>query len=126
MGPLNLNEMGALEDVSFDLIDVPEYATRVYPITLSDSAEFNIECTVDGDLFARLYGTDATIGKEFDVEYSTPILVQCRRHKKKRINKKWAKRYGYKTETMLMRIHNCRIKPNKEQSDGFIFYSKEW
>ena len=27
-----------------------------------------------------------------------PTVVQARKHKKKRINKKWAKRYGYKFE----------------------------
>jgi hypothetical protein len=30
-------------------------------------------------------------------EVEIPRLVQAKTHKKKRINKKWAKRYGYKT-----------------------------
>lgn len=34
---------------------------------------------------------DAVLGEN-------PYLVQVRTHKKKRINKKWAKRYGYVTK----------------------------
>ena len=41
--------------------------------------------------------------KNFDIEYNTPILVQARWHKKKRINKKWLKRYGMKTDTVKMK-----------------------
>ena len=39
--------------------------------------------------------------REFDYLYGTPIIIvptrkiQNRTHKKKRINKKWAKRYGF-------------------------------
>ena len=32
-----------------------------------------------------------------NTEVEIPKLVQVKTHKKKRINKKWAKRYGYKT-----------------------------
>mgnify|MGYP003306981713 FL=1 len=34
----------------------------------------------------------------FDLQYTA--MVQARRHKKKRINKKWLKRYGYKKQQM--------------------------
>ena len=40
--------------------------------------------------------------KNFDIEYNTPIAVQARWHKKKRINKKWLKRYGMKSDTVKM------------------------
>lgn len=37
-------------------------------------------------------------GRYFVEKYAEiPKIVQVRKHKKKRINKKWAKRYGYKT-----------------------------
>jgi len=35
----------------------------------------------------------------FDLQYT--IMVQARRHRKKRINKKWLKRYGYKPQQMM-------------------------
>lgn len=34
----------------------------------------------------------------FDLQYTA--MIQARRHKKKRINKKWLKRYGYKPQQM--------------------------
>lgn len=48
-----------------------------------------------------------------------PVYVQRRKHKKKRINKKWAKRYGYKTvnKEFLCKIGN--IKCNKISDDSF-------
>ena len=36
--------------------------------------------------------------------------VQCRTHRKRRINKKWAKRYGYKTvldDGRIIRVGDC-------------------
>lgn len=40
-----------------------------------------------------------------------PKMVQARMHKKKRINKKWAKRYGYKTiyETKRAKVMDVTI-----------------
>lgn len=42
---------------------------------------------IDKKVFLKLAG-----------EVNSPIVIQVRKHKKKRINKKWAKRYGYKFE----------------------------
>ena len=43
---------------------------------------------------------------KFTIEY--PRIKQVRKHKKKRINKKWLKRYGTKKE--VMKIDNVEIK----------------
>lgn len=40
------------------------------------------------------------------VTYYVPIMVQARWHKKKRINKKWLKRYGMKKDNILV-IGDC-------------------
>lgn len=53
--------------------------------------------------------SDSTEGMLFDVSYGSPRQVQVRRHKKKRINKKWAKRYGYKTVIVEHMLTNCSI-----------------
>lgn len=34
---------------------------------------------------------------DFSITLYIPEVVQVRKHRKKRINKKWAKKYGYKT-----------------------------
>lgn len=41
--------------------------------------------------------------KSFDIEYNKTILVQAKWHKKKRINKKWLKRYGMKSDMVKMK-----------------------
>lgn len=41
--------------------------------------------------------------KDFWFEYDVEISIQARWHKKKRINKKWLKRYGMKPDTVKMR-----------------------
>lgn len=40
----------------------------------------------------------------FYIEYLADIQVQARRHRKKRIDKKWLKRYGYKTVRRKIRL----------------------
>lgn len=41
--------------------------------------------------------------KDFWFEFEEEILIQARWHKKKRINKKWLKRYGMKSDTVKVR-----------------------
>lgn len=45
------------------------------------------------DLLKELCG-QPQLPKSYDITY--PEVIQVRKHKKKRINKKWLKRYGYK------------------------------
>lgn len=49
------------------------------------------------DALDILLGTKETV-KEQGLQIDFETSVQVKRHKKKRINKKWAKRYGYKKE----------------------------
>ena len=71
-------------------------------------AKMEFECRIDGDTLAKLTGAN-TEGMLFDITYASPRRVQVRRHKKKRINKKWAKRYGYKTVLVEHELTNCTI-----------------
>lgn len=89
------------------LDEVPPYVTDIYQPP-SDSAEVEFECRIDGDTLARLTGA-TTEGMLFDISYGSPRQVQVRRHKKKRVNKKWAKRYGYKTVIVEHMLTNCSI-----------------
>lgn len=45
--------------------------------------------------FANLFGTEVTSAIQFTVP-EVYGFIQARTHKKKRINKKWLKRYGYR------------------------------
>lgn len=60
------------------------------------SIEINMETSVDTKLLYKMLGVDRAIFPDmYDVEFVQ--YVQKRKHKKKRINKKWLKKYGYKT-----------------------------
>ena len=69
-------------------------------IPLSGTEEINFECDIDSSVLSKVFGGvdlashgDAT---GYTLTGKCPRRVQARCHKKKRINKKWAKRYGYK------------------------------
>lgn len=89
------------------LDEVPPYMTDIYQ-PLSDSAEMEFQCRIDGGTLAKLTGA-TTEGMLFDITYASPRQVQVRKHKKKRINKKWAKRYGYKTVLVEHELTDCTI-----------------
>ena len=55
--------------------------------------------------------------KNFDIECNTPIFVQARWHKKKRINKKWLKRYGMKPDTVKMKAEAHTLNYNTETGE---------
>ena len=64
--------------------------------------------------------------KPLYIEYYIPILVQSRWHKKKRINKKWLRRYGMKEDKILVKCDVNSISPdnsydpyNLVESTGF-------
>ena len=57
--------------------------------------EFSCEASIDFDLFRKLCGID--VGKNNN-NWSMLFTKkeQIRKHKKRRINKKWAKKYGFR------------------------------
>lgn len=66
---------------------------------------------INRDLFEMLVGSRDT--KPEKLEYNIPIMIQARWHKKKRINKKWLKRYGMKPDVIkaTMNIRECAYEP---------------
>lgn len=71
---------------------------------------------VDADNFLATLGFDiANKPDDYDITIQKPI--QIRTHKKKRINKKWAKRYGY----VLVNIESKGWKiTNKDDNFEFV------
>ena len=68
---------------------------------ISFNHEASFECELDcSPLLNQI--TDY-YNKPYYVEYYIPIMIQARWHKKKRINKKWLKRYGMKKDKILVR-----------------------
>lgn len=90
--------------------DIPDYIKSI-SCPMSAYREVTVECEIDGDLLALLRGDQAASGETFYVEYDAlPELVQIRRHKKKRINKKWAKKCGYNEVLKHCSMKNCYIE----------------
>ena len=79
--------------------------------TLSINHEASFECELT-DYSSLLNYTTNINDKPFYVEYYIPILIQARWHKKKRINKKWLKRYGMKKDKILVKCDVDSISPD--------------
>lgn len=101
-----------LNDISFEHGALPEYITNInYPLSAND--EINFECDVNPQLYEKLMGIDLAHNHDltnFTIECKTSYQVQIRKHKKKRVNKKWAKRYGYKTMFKTVRITDAKFE----------------
>lgn len=104
--------------IRFDEIDsIPEHDDFDYtdPIiipTMSLSSkpfECELEATLNVPLINELVG-QLSQPKGFNLEWDGVYHEQIRKHKKKRINKKWAKRYGYREHPCRYRMKNAHIR----------------
>lgn len=60
---------------------------------------FNADKPIDTEEFYKMLGIDiANMPDAYDIQFIK--FVQAHKHKKRRINKKWLKRYGYKQITV--------------------------
>ena len=65
----------------------------------------------------KILGIDTSnMPDAYDVQFIK--FVQSRKHKKKRINKKWLKRYGYKQ--MLVKSKGWKVKTDTDGNVEFI------
>ena len=72
---------------------------------------------IDTDELMKILGLDlAKQPDAYDIQYTK--IVQVRRYKRKRINKKWIKRYGYKK--ILVTGKGFKIKTCIDGSVEFI------
>lgn len=115
---------GYLEPTLIDESDPPHYIRSINR-PFSVDIECPVECEIDGPAFNRLIGFDASPFPDasgFSLVFSKPYQVQRRKHKKKRINKKWAKRYGYVTKYKKVRLDEVYFKGVNK--DEYNFYTK--
>ena len=103
-------------DINWNHETPPQYVESLY-FPLSAEAEFTMDAEINAPLFSKLTSVDLTQlsnPNSFTVQYSAPYQEQIRRHKKKRINKKWAKRYGYRTKFKKIRISEVSFVKHNE------------
>lgn len=89
-------EMDNVKEVSLesDQTDLVYDKNTSYRINRDPTLEITFEDNVETEKLYEIFGVD--LGNKPDAyTILVPIIKQRRKHKKKRINKKWLKRYGY-------------------------------
>lgn len=78
---------------------------------LSKMASF--ECDIDSNIFKQIPGIDLSNSRDIScsMKLLSPYQIQKRKHKKRRINKKWAKKYGYILKYDHIILENCSVVP---------------
>ena len=112
---MNFVSTNRLETISFENETLPDYVTSIHD-PLSASEEISFECKVNPQLFEKLAVVDLSQRRDLTsltIKYVSSYQVQDKRHKKKRINKKWAKRYGYKTKFKTVSITDAQFKQDE-------------
>ena len=120
---------GDLQGGRFPAFIDPEYvsdweAMRIKPILSNTEAmEFDCECILNPNATRRLLGLDLAIDALCDIGCNTyslqflcnsPMMVPVRKHRKKRIAKKWAKRYGYKYVLVPKQVEGVSLVNDNE------------
>lgn len=107
--------------------------TEIEPNSLSKEVlEFNHSASFKGELIdfslsnfnTTNFNTTNFNGKPFYIEYYIPIMIQARWHKKKRINKKWLKRYGMKKDKVSVKCDIDSISPDNSYDPYDLIESK--
>lgn len=88
-------------DIEIDTCSPNEIPDMYYTLRNAANASFSCEMTLAG--LDCLSYKPFVPAEKFNIEHNVEILVQAKWHKKKRINKKWLKRYGMKVDTVRMR-----------------------
>lgn len=98
-------------EFAMDMEELPKYITGIRA-PLSIDAEMSFEMDLNVPEFMKLTRIDIACGKDMTTATlicRDPYQVQRRHHKKKRINKKWAKKYGYVTKFRNYKLENVEI-----------------
>ena len=102
-------------DIEIDTLSPDEIPDIIYNFQNAASASFSSEMTLTG--LDCLGFKPFELTDKFSIENNIGILVQARWHKKKRINKKWLKRYGMKCDTVKMKATARTLSYNTETGD---------
>lgn len=99
-----------LKTSSVSVGDPPKYKSRFH-------CSGKIDMTLCSEKLEELFGVDpASQEDSFAISYC--YLIQKRKHKKKRINKKWAKRYGFITKQIV--IPGLRFEEGNDSNTAIL------
>lgn len=120
----NFGHIDGIQDVTITSEFKTDYArdkngdkVLLYKHDLTYEMTFNADKEIDKEEFYKIFGIDT--GKMPDA-YTIQYIksVQARKHKKKRINKKWLKRYGYKQ--MIVESKGWKLKSDTDGNVKFV------
>lgn len=109
-------ELSSLDNVHLNSCEVEE-GTRLGNWIRKD-ASITMDFTTDEKVdINKILGLDvAQMPDSYDIQYVK--IVQARKHKKKRINKKWLKRYGYKK--VIVNSKGWNVKTHADGTVEFV------
>lgn len=115
----NQFELGDISNgiVEIDTLSTDEIPNISYNFIKDMSASFGASLEISPQDLSMLYTPTLESSKVFDIEHNVPIMTQARWHKKKRINKKWLKRYGMKVDTVKTRANARTLSYNTETGE---------
>ena len=103
-------------------------------LSADETAPLKYHIDTDAEFSATMIGIDLAPtydysimqfpNEKFVIEHQMPIMIQARWHKNKRINKKWQKRYGMKSDTVRIRA-NATIGEYHADDGSFDFEADE-
>ena len=93
------------------------------PMSINYQPELEISmsnCEISND-FRNTIINNNNFGNKVKMIGSQQYLVQKKIHRKKRINKKWLKKYGYETRCIPFEVilEDCRLTPDKFNKNAF-------
>ena len=119
----NLGQIEDIKSVSIDAKYKTDYAKKDIHKVLSYKHDttyeftFNADKPIDTKEFYKILGIDiANMPDTYDIQFVK--YVQARKHRKRRINKKWLKQYGYKQT--LVESKGWKMKSNTNGNVEFI------
>lgn len=122
---VNLGQIENIKEVNMTSESKTDYARDEHEKVVSRfvhdptyTMTFNSDDPIDTEEFYRVLGIDTSnMPDAYDIQFVK--FVQARKHKKRRINKKWLKRYGYKQFTV-----NSKGWKVKADTDGNVEFIK--
>ncbi len=109
------------EDLDFtreiDIWSPDEHVQETYNFPLKNSGSLSYDINAEDLSFLNKLTQQWTPPETFWFEHEMPIMIQARWHKKKRINKKWLKRFGVRLDTVRRRDEGQVLTYNQDSGE---------
>lgn len=96
---------------------INEYAETL--IRIPELNRGSMSCDINAEDLSALNSLVQSLAppETFWFEYDTPIMIQVRWHKKKRVNKKWLHRFGMKSDAVRVRKEGRALTYDRDSGE---------